>query len=56
MMKKLKLNLTSLKMGTRNHWRMKRRVEALMLVMLNKLNPSLKSLNFRFGFNFYSSK
>jgi hypothetical protein len=52
--KKLKLNLTSLKMRRRNHWRIKKRVEDLMLVMLKKLKPSLKSLKFRFGF--YSSK
>ena len=31
MMKKLKLNLTSLKMGTRNHWRIKTKVEDLIL-------------------------
>ena len=56
MIKKLKLSLTSLKMRTRNHWRIKSRVEDLMLVILKRLKPSLKSLNFRFGFNFYSIK
>jgi hypothetical protein len=56
MIKKLKLSLTSLKMRTRNHWRIKSRVEDLMLVILKRLKNSLKSLNFRFGFNFYSIK
>jgi hypothetical protein len=45
-------------MRTRNHWRIKLRAEDLMLEMFTKLKvkPSLKSLNFRFGFNFYSIK
>jgi hypothetical protein len=45
----------SLKMRTKNHWRIKTSVEDLMLVMLKRLKLTLKSLKFRFGFNFYSS-
>ena len=38
MMKKLKLNLTSLKMGTRNHWRITTRVEVdgVFLIIIDK--------------------
>ena len=53
---KVKTEPTSLKMRTKNHWRIKTRGEDLMLVMLKKLKQSLKSLKFRLGFNFYSSK